>query len=178
MTGVIPVDKSEAARAAFEEMVRDNEERILRYAAEMTGSVEDARDMVQTCLLKAWNVYKEGARPDNARAWLYRITHNEIANLLRSKRIRREVHQSIVLQIPQDKDAAVLHMLASESFLAVQRLDEPYKEAISLHYFHGLSLQETAGVLGCPIGTAKTYVARGLQTLRKMLGGKLDKEKE
>lgn len=178
MTGVIPVDKSEAVRAAFEQLVRENEDRILRYAAEMTGSLEDARDMVQTCLMKAWNVYKEGARPENARAWLYRITHNEIANLLRSKRVRREVHQTIVLQIPQDKDAALLQNLASETFQAVQALREPFKEAISLHYFHGLSLQETAGVLACPIGTAKTLVARGLQMLRKQLGAKLDKEKE
>jgi RNA polymerase sigma-70 factor (ECF subfamily) len=123
-------------------------------------------------------VYKEGARPDNPRAWLYRITHNEIANLLRSKRIRREVHQTIVLQIPQDKDEASLQNLASETFQAVQALREPFKEAISLHYFHGLSLQETAGVIGCPVGTLKTYVARGLQLLRKQLGGKLDQEKE
>jgi RNA polymerase sigma-70 factor (ECF subfamily) len=65
-----------------------------------------------------------------------------------------------------------------KAFDAVRRLRDPYREAISLHYFHGLSLQETAEVLKVPIGTVKTLVARGLKALRKELGADLDSGRE
>lgn len=153
-----------AAIEDFDEIIRTNEERLMRYATEMTGSPEDARDIVQNTLLKAWNAYRAGSRPEHPKAWLFRIAHNEIANHLRGKRVRRDVHRTIVLNLPTRESDA---FLVQEVFRAVLKLPEPYREALSLHYFHGLSLAETAEVLDIPLGSAKTLVARGLQMIRR-----------
>jgi RNA polymerase sigma-70 factor, ECF subfamily len=49
---------------------------------------------------------------------------------------------------------------------ALERLDDPLKTVVILKYFQDLPLTEVAEVLGCPVGTAKSYLHRALKILR------------
>jgi RNA polymerase sigma-70 factor (ECF subfamily) len=151
-------------QAEFEELAQAFGPELVRYAYEKTGSLDDAADMVQSALLKAWTVYSQGARPDHPRAWLYRIVHNESFNFRRQSRRRGPATSEIV------EPDSLLSAELRETAEAVRELPSPFNDAIALHYLQGLSISEMAEVLDIPEGTAKSQIARGLELLRKKLG--------
>jgi len=153
-------------RAEFDVLARRYQDELVRYAHERTGRMEDAADIVQGSLLKAWQVFCEGARPDNPRAWLYRIVHNEASNFRRGESRRKN------LALPAVPPDTLLSAEARETAEAVRALPSPFGEAIVLHYLQGLSIAETAEALGVPLGTAKSQIGRGLELLRERIGGK------
>jgi RNA polymerase sigma factor (sigma-70 family) len=63
----------------------------------------------------------------------------------------------------------VLPPVVDETWAAVQRLPGPRRTAVVLRYYADLSYDQIAEAMGCPVGTAKSHVHRGLQELREVL---------
>ena len=152
-------------REAFDALARRHAPELVRYAHNRAGNLDDARDIVQGALLKAWGAWQEGSRPDQPRAWLYRIVHNELVNHTRSQNVRSRRFAPTATN-PDE----LLGIETRETIEAVRKLPPPFGEVIALHYLQGLSIVETARVLGVPEGTAKSQLARGLDQLREKLG--------
>ncbi len=141
---------------------------LVQFAFARGLSFHDAQDIVQRTFLKAWDVFQSGARPDNARAWLYRIVLHEASNERRASNTRRRARSQLIDREPTRPEPPI-----SEDFRrtldAAQALPPPFSESIALHYLQGLSIEETAAVLEIPSGTAKSQIARGLTLLRPKL---------
>jgi RNA polymerase sigma-70 factor, ECF subfamily len=164
---------------SFNQLVLRWERPIYALAYRVIGREEDARDVCQETFLRAFRALKGFKGQAKFSSWLYRIT----LNLCRDW-IRRERRQPIA-QAPEGVD---LVELASESApsesvedlvarreigravaRAMAELPDEQRTAIILKEYHGLTFQEIADLLDCPLSTVKTRLYQGLTVLRKQL---------
>ena len=163
---------------SFNQLVLRWERPIYALAYRVIGREEDARDVCQETFLRAFRALKGFKGQAKFSSWLYRIT----LNLCRDW-IRRERRQPIA-QAPEGVDLIELASEAtpSESIeelvarreigRAVARvmaeLPDEQRTAIILKEY-GLTFQEIADLLDCPLSTVKTRLYQGLTVLRKQL---------
>ena len=147
--------------------------RLRRYAWALQGDREDADDLVQDCVERALShahLFRAGT---NMRAWLFTIMHNVHVNSVRRQR-RAKMYassgQGIVVARttqPSQFDAAVLRDLS----LALADLAEEQRQVVLLIGLEGMSYREAADILGLPIGTVKSRLARGREHLGQLMDG-------
>jgi RNA polymerase sigma-70 factor, ECF subfamily len=164
---------------SFNQLVVRWERPIYALAYRVIGREEDARDVCQETFLRAFRALKGFKGQAKFSSWLYRIT----LNLCRDW-IRRERRQPIA-QAPEGVD---LIEMASEATptesiedlvarreisrvvaRAMADLPDEQRTAIILKEYHGLTFQEIADLLDCPLSTVKTRLYQGLTVLRKQL---------
>jgi RNA polymerase sigma-70 factor, ECF subfamily len=164
---------------SFNELILRWERPIYALAYRTIGREEDARDVCQETFLRAFRGLPGFRGQAKFSSWLYRIA----LNLCRDW-VRREVRTPVV-QAPEDVDLMDLAVQAepSESIedlvarkdvtRAVERamalLPEEQRTAIVLKEYHGLTFQEIADLVGCPLSTVKTRLYQGLAVLRREL---------
>src|SRR5438876_948515 len=164
---------------SFNELILRWERPIYALAYRTIGREEDARDVCQETFLRAFRALPGFRGQAKFSSWLYRIA----LNLCRDW-IRRERRTGFV-QPPEDVDLMDLAAAAepSESIedlvarkdqmrvveRAMALLPEDQRTAIVLKEYHGLTFQEIADLLGCPLSTVKTRLYQGLLVLRREL---------
>jgi len=134
-----------------------------------------AEEVSQEVLVEVW---RQAPRFDRTRgsamAWVLTMAHRRAVD-----RVRREVSQSqraarAAALASDDRDVvaeqAERSLDAARVRQALGRLTAPQREAIELAFFAGYTHQEVSGVLGVPLGTAKTRIRDGLIRLRDALG--------
>lgn len=157
---------------AFTALVERYRVPTLRFAYGIAGG--DAEDAVQDAFVKAFRNLG-GFRTSAAfRPWLFTIVANEARNRLRSSSRRRKLELQVRDQprvVGAAADELVADLAQRERLVdAVASLPDRYREVVALRYFAGLSESETAEVLSCPLGTAKSRMSRALDLLRTRLG--------
>ena len=145
--------------------------RLRRYARALTGDAAAADDLVQDCLERAWSRFRLWRRGSDMRAWLFTIMHNIHANTLR-KASRRPVDLALTEDIagtgdPRQQGAMEALGLAR----ALARLPEDQRAAVLLVGLEDMSYAEAAEILGVPVGTVRSRLARGRERLRRLTGG-------
>ena len=143
---------------------------LRRYAAALLRNREDADDLVHDCLVRA--LAKLHTRRDDAdvRAWLFAIMHNLFISQLRRNKIRQtaepldETHDSAVSMRPEQESG--LHW--RDMVRALNRLPVEQRAVVLLVSVEDLSYAEAASVLGIPIGTVMSRLARGRERLRQI----------
>ena len=167
---------------AFELLVRCHQPKIFALAMRYTGVREDAEDVVQEALQKAFiHLHKFEGR-SSFFTWLTRIVINEALMLLRKERALREVSMNDPgedevpvrhLEIPQpglDPEANYLKHEAAELLqTGIGKLKAKLRTAIELRELAELSTQETARRLGLSVDAVKARVFQGRRTLQKTL---------
>ena len=144
----------------------------LRFAYGIAG--DEAEDAVQDAFVKTFRKL-DTFRPGTAfRPWLFTIVANEARNRRRSMSRRSSLELRVRAQ-PQAIGAAsdslaIEHEQRERLLAAVNDLSERHREIVALRFFAGLSESETAAVLSCPVGTAKSRLSRSLDLLRSTLG--------
>jgi RNA polymerase sigma-70 factor (ECF subfamily) len=143
--------------------------RLRRYARALTGDAVRADDLVQDTLERAlgkWSLW----RPGNLRAWLFSIMHNLFVNQMRSPRLVDYPGDEALPDLPTrptQNDALELRDFAR----SLARLPEDQREVLLLVVLEDLSYEDTAKVLGVPIGTVMSRLSRGRERLRALLTG-------
>ena len=145
--------------------------RLRRYARALTRDTQRADDLVQDTLVRALakqHLWQEGT---NLRAWLFTLMHNQYVNDVR--RAGREggnidVSELASVLVATTDPTAARRLQEMEQALA--RLPLEQREAILLIALEGLRYDEAASVLGVPIGTVRSRLSRGRETLRRLLG--------
>src|SRR5262245_45930412 len=166
--------------SSFNELIQRWERPIYALAYRQIGREEDARDVCQETFLRAYRALNGFRGQAKFSSWLYRI-----ALKLCRDRIRRE-RRTPVVQVPEDIDLFDLaasrepsesiedRVARADLARAVERamtlLPEEQRTAIILKEYHGLTFQEIADVVGCPLSTVKTRLYQGLTVLRRELG--------
>ena len=168
--------------AAFEQLVLCYQRRLYAFALRMCGSPEDAEEIVQDALVRAYRALKvypgERVRALALRPWLFQITVNVARNRARVRRpavLSLQRHDEAEVVEPADDEREQPEIRAEHSErqreLAALVLELParYRAAVVLRHVDGLSYGEIAGILDQPVGTVKANVHRGVRALRETL---------
>ena len=184
-----PSDGTYVARAragdsdAFRVLVERHSRSIFRLAYRMTGNEQDAEDVVQESLLRA---YKQLGKFDDRASfgtWLYRISTNCSLDLVRARKRRGEhltpatdangeaEDASLALPAsgPTPERAALSGEVAHHIGAAMNELSSTERTAFVLRHFEGMRIEEVSRVLECQPGAAKHSVFRAVQKLRRAL---------
>ncbi len=130
------------------------------------GNPHDAEDMLQELFLKALRQDKKFCQVGNARAWLFEVARNAIADRLRLKKELVELPED--LSIESDELAAV-DSLAACLPRALSELFEDDREAITLCDLEGMTQEDYARQKGLTLPGAKSRVQRARKRLREHL---------
>jgi len=157
---------------AFAALVERFRAPALRLAYGIAG--DEAEDAVQDAFVKAFrklHTFRTGAA---FRPWLFTVVANEARNRRRSMSRRASLELRVHAERPAvglaSDTLAIEHEQRQKLIAAVGGLSDRHREVVALRFFAGLSEHETAEVLACPVGTAKSRLARALEQLRAVLG--------
>jgi len=160
----------------FADLVRAYERTIYHVALRVTGSPAEAEDLVSECFLRAFRALRDFPETRvlslEPRGWLLTILLNTWRNGLRNA--SRRVGEVAMAELPDHPDAEAeveKHVLRRESSAELNRLlsglPVMQRSAITLRHVAGLSIAEIAALLGCPQGTVKSHISRGMSSLRR-----------
>jgi RNA polymerase sigma-70 factor (ECF subfamily) len=144
---------------------------LRRYALVLTRSPDQAEDLVQDALVRAMAAAHTWRPGHDPRKWLLAIVHN--THVSRRRRLRLEASTTERLgwaasEATPPPQAEQLHL--SRTVAALMTLPEEQREALVLVAFEGMSYKEAAELLGIPLGTLMSRLARGREALRAATG--------
>ena len=144
--------------------------RLRRYARALVGDRAAADDLVQDTLERAWaklHLFRQGT---DLRAWLFTVMHNVHVNQVRAARPTDALED----EMPELAQRAVQGdaLLVRDLERALAMLPAAQREVLLLVALEDLSYEETANVLGIPIGTVMSRLARARDKLRMLMTGK------
>lgn len=154
----------------FETAVGGELDMLFRVAKRMAGSVDEAEEIVQQTVIRAfqgWNRF-DGAR---LRPWLLRILKNEFLARGRFNRRHRTFLEDEGVE-PVDTrlwDTVLTRIQVDSILVKLDEVEPHYRLAIQLCDVEGLSYEEAADVLEVPIGTVRSRLYRGRNRLRELL---------
>jgi RNA polymerase sigma-70 factor (ECF subfamily) len=164
-------------RARFEAVVMPHLDRLLAFAIRRSDSVADAEDAVQEACVKAWLGFADLRDDANARPWFYRILRTVLSDAREKSGRRQQLVHITRLEDAHDellggeRDALfseVVGRLDSQAVHhALTQIPEDFATAVELHDIDGFKYVEIAEIVGVPIGTVMSRIARG----RKLLAG-------
>jgi RNA polymerase sigma-70 factor (ECF subfamily) len=147
---------------------------VFRTAYGVTGSHEDAEDVLQTVFLR---LIRRELPPDfgaNPRAYLFRAALNAALDVTRSRRRRRLV---AVAELPDVAGPAVVDAIDEEHhralYEAIAELKPDWSHVLVLRYVHDMSDADIARMLGVSRGTIALRLFRSRARLKKLLSGRL-----
>lgn len=147
--------------------------RLRRFAHALARNPADADDLAQMAAEKAFKSFRQFQAGTRFDSWIFRICRTVWIDTTRS-RGRRSAYEA-----PPEAGEAVGHDPRSSveaaidletAMAAMQRLPEEQREVLALVLIDGFGYREAAEILGQPIGTVSSRLARGRQALLTMLG--------
>jgi RNA polymerase sigma factor (sigma-70 family) len=156
--------------SAFGELVRRHQLAALRVAAVVSGSTEEARDIVQDAFVAAHRGLHTYRGTGSVRSWMLRVVANHARNAVRARvrRLRRDDrYAGLEMRTEVGPDDAVVRSVEHAALAtALGRLGTDDRSVLGCRFVAGLSEHETAEVLGVPVGTVKSRTSRALARLR------------
>ena len=143
---------------------------LRRYARALLHDRAAADDLVQDCLERAISRWHQRRAEGSTRTWLFTILHNLAVNRMRASARRGphvEIDETMVVTAPDQEDA----LRHRDLLRALDALSEDHRSVLLLVSVEDLSYSETAEVLGVPIGTVMSRLARGRERLAAVLEG-------
>ncbi|MFD5204375.1 ECF subfamily RNA polymerase sigma factor, BldN family [Streptomyces sp. NPDC058375] len=169
------VERAQAGEAdAFGRLYDQYSDTVYRYIYYRVGGKATAEDLTSETFLRAlrristftWQGRDFGA-------WLVTIARNLVADHFKSSRFRLEVTTGEMLdanEVARSPEDSVLESLSNAALLqAVRRLNPQQQECVTLRFLQGLSVAETARVMGKNEGAIKTLQYRAVRTLARLL---------
>jgi RNA polymerase sigma-70 factor (ECF subfamily) len=168
-------------KAAFDVLVLRYQHKVLKLIMRYIRDAAEAEDVAQEAFMKAYRALP-AFRGDSAfYTWLYRIAINTAKNSLVSSK-RRPLTYDLDLQDPEQYDlqARLLESETPEGLLlteeirrtvdaAMEALPEDLRTAIMLRELDGLSYEEIAATMDCPVGTVRSRIFRAREAIDKRL---------
>ncbi len=184
MADASPVDLTEDERRRFQADALPLLDSLYGAALRMTRNPQDAEDLVQETMLRAYRAFDRFEAGTNLKAWLFRILTNAYINTYR-KRQREpqkvsadEVEEFDLYQELKNHDtqfeatpeSIVLDSLVDSDIIdAIEDLPEQFRLAVVLSDIEGFSYAEMAEIMDVPMGTVMSRLHRGRKALQKRL---------
>ncbi|WP_055699157.1 MULTISPECIES: ECF subfamily RNA polymerase sigma factor, BldN family [Streptomyces] len=169
------VERAQAGESdAFGRLYDQYSDTVYRYIYYRVGGKATAEDLTSETFLRA--LRRIGTFTWQGRdfgAWLVTIARNLVADHFKSSRFRLEVTTGEMLdanEVERSPEDSVLESLSNAALLeAVRRLNPQQQECVTLRFLQGLSVAETARVMGKNEGAIKTLQYRAVRTLARLL---------
>lgn len=174
-------EELEKRREDFEKEAMPFINLLQNYAYRMCGNRLDADDLVQETYLRAFRFFNKFEKGTNCKAWLFRIMKNLfINNYRKSQKQPGQVDYSEIENffetIKSDKlnsndlqEKIFSHLLDDDLTNALNSLQDDFKTVVILCDLEGLSYEEIAEFVQCPIGTVRSRLHRGRKLLQQKL---------
>ena len=166
------------APQAFEQFVEHFRSKIFHYSLMMCGRAEDAEEVAQETLLKAFQSFDQLRDPANVRAWIFRIAKNACL-MQRRKSVFAPEHELSVEDLPPGSEITDAARLPEEELhqgevravlhQVIRELPPPYRCVVMLRDIEQLSTEETAQVLDLTTDAVKTRLHRARSAMREKL---------
>ena len=173
-------------QTAFNLLVLKYQHRVLKLVGRFVNDAAEAEDVAQEAFIKAYRALASFRGDSAFYTWLYRIAINTAKNALVSQR-RRPVDFNLDLQDPDqyERQARLKEADTPEGVLlteeiravveeAMEQLPEDLRTAIVLRELEGLSYEEIAEAMDCPVGTVRSRIFRAREAIDKKLKPLLD----
>lgn len=162
----------------FIRMVSPHERQLYFLCYHMMGNQQDAEDCAQEAMLKAFQGFDRFRGDSKVSTWLYTIATRACTDLLRKRRelvsldsLREEGFEAV-----SEEPSPYLELESGERKRLLQQaiagLPAQQRQAVVLCDLNGLSYEETAAALDCPVGTVRSRLSRGRQELKRQLSQK------
>ena len=160
---------------AFDLLVLKYQSRLISTAFKFVKDVQIAEDVVQDSFIKAFKALESFREDSSFYTWIYRITVNTSKNFLVSKKRKSELLNSdlseeasyeiepVETYSPEDfLQATQLKKVITET---IDQLGEDTRTALTLRELDGLSYEQIADVVNCPVGTVRSRIFRGREVI-------------
>lgn len=180
----LPEDVTTADKARFQEEALPVLDSLYAGALRMTRNPQDAEDLVQETMLRAFRSFNRYEPGTNIKAWLFRIMTNAYINTYRRRQrepqkvSQDEIQEFDLYQELKDHDpqyqatpeTIVLDSLVDSDIIeAIDDLPEQFRLAVVLSDIEGFSYAEMAEIMDVPMGTVMSRLHRGRKALQKRL---------
>lgn len=168
-------------KAAFDVLVRKYQHKIVKLIGRYVRDHAEALDIAQETFIKAYRALPRFRGDSAFYTWLYRIAINTAKNYLVAEN-RRPIDQHVDLQDPEqyDMQSRLRDMDTPEGLLlteeirhtveaAIEKLPEELRTAIVLREMEGLSYEEIAQAMDCPVGTVRSRIFRAREAIGNSL---------
>jgi polysaccharide biosynthesis/export protein len=163
-----------SSEAAFEVLVRRHGPMVLRVCRNVLKDWNDAEDAFQATFIVLARRCGSIRRRDSVESWLFgvacRVAARARVEAARRRAVERrgaaEADAALGTPEPDEADVPELGSIVQEE---VRRLPEKYRAAVVLCYWEGLTQEQAAVQLGCPLGTVRSRLARARDLLRRRL---------
>ncbi|WP_278335437.1 sigma-70 family RNA polymerase sigma factor [Clostridium peptidivorans] len=151
----------------FENLIKENKERLYKIAYSYVGNPEDSMDIVQEAVYKAYVKKSNLKQPEYFMTWITRILINCAMDFLKKSKK--------VTNLEDNFNEADKMKVSSEEIIdlysALKELDERSKTVVVLRYFEDMTLQDISNAIELPLSTTKTILYRALGKLKIKLEG-------
>ena len=160
---------------AFDLLVLKYQSRLISTAFKYVKDIQIAEDITQESLIKSFKSINSFREDSSFYTWVYRITVNTAKNFLISKKRKDELLQtdlsgegSIDIEsVNTDSPDKIFDATELQSIITrtLNQLGEETKTALTLREFEGLSYEQIAEVVNCPVGTVRSRIFRGREVI-------------
>jgi RNA polymerase sigma-70 factor (ECF subfamily) len=149
--------------------------RLRRFARSLTGNRHQADDLVQETMVRAIVASDDLIVTARVDAWTFRIMRNAWIDMLKARRVRQEYADAVCAMSPDEnggEDTAMASLMLDAVQTALRSLPEEQRVVLLLVCVEQLSYGQVAEILGVPIGTVMSRLARGRTALRYLVSNR------
>jgi RNA polymerase sigma-70 factor (ECF subfamily) len=184
---VLRVQKGD--KRAFDLLVLKYQYKLQAIVSRFVRDTDEVADVTQEAFIKAYRALPKFRGDSQFYTWLYRIAINTAKNYLVSKSRRPSSTDIDVADAEQFADnEKLIDDTSPEDFIMTQELSQIIKDSLSqlpedlrtaltLREFEGMSYEEIAAVMGCPVGTVRSRIFRAREFIDKHVLGESDEHK-
>lgn len=170
-------------KRAFDLLVKKYQHKIIALVGRYIQDQHEMQDVAQEAFIKAYRALGNFRAESAFYTWMYRIAINTAKNHLVSRGRRPpgtdvDIDEAEIYSVtPQMKDSdtpeanLMRDELEERIFTAIRQLPDDLKTAISLREFDGMSYEEIAEVMQCPVGTVRSRIFRAREAIDKAIEG-------
>ena len=151
----------------FEALVHAHQGHIRAFLRRLCRNDALADDLAQETFMRAYQKYDALSDYGAAKAWLFQIAYRIFLDFIRKEKRRKNLDDERQGELPETPES--LPEIKMDIERAMNALPAPQRAAIMLNISHGLSHGEVATALDMPLGTVKSHIARGKNSLRAFL---------
>ena len=176
----MPQGRQNAQAENFARLIKPHFDQLFRLAWRLTGTRQDAEDLVQEVLTELYEKYEILETVEDLRSWLCRVLYNRFVDSTRAQRRRplalvgddaglEDAMRSSGKTAADPADLDIAERRVERLQHGLSRLSEDHRRLLLLHDAEGYTLPELETLTGTPIGTLKSRLSRARARLRELL---------